>query len=188
MILSRTGLVEGKPFVVHVVVNPEEEEEQGSGENTGAEAMEITEEPQKVQFATNTEVQRYDPESMSLEEGNQIQQTKGKATQEEFSDSSASSKSSKSSKSSSSQALSQSPSESLSASSSKEEAVQVKECKTPPKPWQVAPPLSKQIQRKKNLTKATVEDTRKLIKRGLHTATTKVKTRSSTGESPGQDS
>ena len=147
--------------------------------------MEITEEPQKVQFATNTEVQRYDPESMSLEEGNQIQQTKGKATQEEFSDSSASSKSSKSS---SSQASSQSSSESLSASSSKEEAVQVKEGKTPPKPWQAAPPLPKQTQRKKNLTKPTVEDTKKLIKRGLQTATTKVKSKSSTGVSPGQDS
>ena len=185
VILSRTGLVEGKPFVVYVVVNSEEEEEQGSGENTGAEAMEIIEETQKVQFATNTEVQRYDPESMSLEEGNQIQQTKGKATQEEFSDSSASSKSSKSSLS---QASSQSASESLSASSSKEEAVQVKEGNTPPKPWQVPPPLPKQIQKKQNLTKATVEDTKKLINKGLHTATTKVKTKSSSGESPGQDS
>ena len=148
--------------------------------------MELAEDVPKVKFATNTEVQQYDPETMSLDNDNQVQQTKGRVEEEEFSNSSASSNSSQSSPS---QAPSQSASESSSStSSSKGDKVQVSRMKTVPVPSGEHPPRAKTPLRKPNLTKSTVEDTRKMIKQGLTIATTKVKLRSSAGVGPGQDS
>ena len=186
VVLSRTGSMKEGDLVVYVVVLSDDEEEQGSGEETGPVKMELAEDVPKVKFATNTEVQQYDPETMSLDNDNQVQQTKGKVEEEEFSNSSASSNSSQSSPS---QAPSQSASESSSStSSSKGDKVQVSRMKTVPVPSGEHPPRAKTPLRKPNLTKSTVEDTRKMIKQGLTIATTKVKLRSSAGVGPGQDS
>ena len=188
IVLSRTGATSSDKYVVYVVVSDDdiqENGEQGSGQETGdnEDHSKYAEGTQSVKFNTTTEVQEFDPESMSLEGENEVKEMKSSANKDHRSvesDESLQSNSSSISKDS----IQESSQSSSSSSSSSD-----KGSKEPQKVEQTSARVEKfqKKTRQTNMTKDMVSETAKMMKKTTEKrAAPKGKQKVTTGGLPGQ--